>query len=242
MKLPDVEPWGDPGRLHWFGLTSGRYWIETPVGEVLRYTPEIQRFWGSPSPYVDYQVARLLEDLEECLPSVLERVPSDIAAVASDSAWLLRVSHWLQEDAEKPESDRRWDLYDAALGWWRERTIDTAYLSHGPRLKFWRIEDEVFFKWEVENNQKGDTPVFLAPRGQCRIEAPSFQTEAYRFCEAVLSAMRHRIEQIQREGWQRTDCRMDIGELVSEQQRRESLLRELQDRVAVTDWDRVRTI
>jgi hypothetical protein len=65
--ISDIQPWGEPGceNLHWFGLTSGRYWIETPLGEVLRYTPEIMKLWNLPFNYVDYQVARLFEDLQE---------------------------------------------------------------------------------------------------------------------------------------------------------------------------------
>jgi hypothetical protein len=70
--------------LHWSGLTSGRYWIETPHGEVLRYTPEIRKLWNFPFVYVDYQVARLFEDVQEHLPAVLEPVPEDIATFASD--------------------------------------------------------------------------------------------------------------------------------------------------------------
>ena len=241
-EIADIKPWGAPGlaRLHWFGLTSGHYWIQTPTGEVLRYTAEIQRFWGRHSPWVDYQVARLLEDLEECLPNVLEPVPEDIAAVVSDSGWLSSAMHWKEQEIANPERDARWDLYDAAVRWWHDREIDTAYLIHGPRLSFWRVGDHIHFKWKVENNQEGSRQVFLVPRGHCRTEAALFQTEAYAFCDAVLLAMRRRTEQIQQEGWQRTDCALDIGELISEQRRRMACVSELRGRLSVTDWDRVR--
>jgi hypothetical protein len=37
-----IEPWGEDQdrKPHWFGLTSGRYWISTPLGEALRYTDD----------------------------------------------------------------------------------------------------------------------------------------------------------------------------------------------------------
>lgn len=222
-------------------MTSGRYWIETPVGDVLRYTPEIQQFWGCSSPYVDYQVARLLEDIEDRLPVVLEPVPADIGVVISDPAWLSRAAGWSQKEPHNREMEDRWELYDAAMSWWHEREIVTGYLCHGPRLSFWRIGDEVHFRWAVENNQEGDIPVFLVPTGYCRMDSQRFQTAAYGFCEAVLSAMQRRVDQVRQEGWRRTDCHLDIGELMAEQQRRVAFLSVLRDRSSVTDWERVRT-
>ncbi len=72
--MSDIKPWEEPEEpiLHWFGLTSGRYWIETAVGEVLRYTPEIRRLWNIPFVHVDYPIARVFEDLQEHLPAALE--------------------------------------------------------------------------------------------------------------------------------------------------------------------------
>jgi hypothetical protein len=57
----NVDAWGESGRakLHWFGLTSGRYWIETPVGEVLRYTQT--RFLPFTVGRVAMWIIRLLE-------------------------------------------------------------------------------------------------------------------------------------------------------------------------------------
>src|SRR5882762_8970848 len=79
--LGKVPPWGKPGesRLHWYGLTSGRFWIETESGNPLEYTSEIQRSWSLPCRTPDYFVARLFEDLLSILPLVLEPVPGDIA-------------------------------------------------------------------------------------------------------------------------------------------------------------------
>jgi uncharacterized protein DUF5984 len=53
--VEDIGPWGEgeDRKLHWFGLTSGRYWISTPLGEALRYTDEQVKLWDLPSPHVD---------------------------------------------------------------------------------------------------------------------------------------------------------------------------------------------
>jgi hypothetical protein len=118
-RVADVQPWGKPGsaRLHWFGLTSGHYWLATSVGEVLRYTSEIQQRWGLNSPYVDYHIARLFEDLQENLPAVLEPIPSDIASIAFDEQWFSRAREWRDEESDATCSGGRWELYDAALSW-----------------------------------------------------------------------------------------------------------------------------
>jgi len=50
--VEDIGPLGEgeDRKLHWFGLTSGCYWISTPLDEVLRYTDEQVKIWDLPSP------------------------------------------------------------------------------------------------------------------------------------------------------------------------------------------------
>jgi hypothetical protein len=68
--LEKFEPWGegDDRTLHWFGLTSGTYWIE--VGEQRLF--ESVGFEGGSPECLDYQVARLHEDVLAIVPRVLE--------------------------------------------------------------------------------------------------------------------------------------------------------------------------
>jgi hypothetical protein len=135
--VADIEPWGEPGSatLHWFRLTSGRYWIETPHGEVLSYTPKIQKLWNFPHGHVDYQVARMFEDIQEHLPAVLEPVPGEVAVFATNQQWLTRLRSWVEEDGRDQKGIDRWDLYEAAMSWFWEREIDTTHLSHRSRLR-----------------------------------------------------------------------------------------------------------
>jgi hypothetical protein len=102
----------------------------------LRYTAAIQKLWNYRFSYVDYQIARLFEDLQEHLPAMLEPVPEEIAGIVSNPAWLERVARWREEGGERAEIDERWELYESAIAWWHEREIDTAYLSHGPGFLF----------------------------------------------------------------------------------------------------------
>lgn len=241
--IENIEPWGEPGRasLSWFGLTSGRYWIDTPLGEVMAYTPEIRKLWNFPFPYVDYQIARLFEDLQEHLPAMLEPVPEDIAIFASDRSWLERLALWIDSECGESEGLRRWDLNEAAMAWWWQRELDTAYLSHGPRISIWRTNDDVHFRWTTRTNEDRGVPVFAVPAGDVTISLSTFQTAAFGFCEEVLSMMSSRVNDIQSKGWDRADCILNVTALVAEQQAREELFKQVKVQGAETNWPEVRT-
>jgi hypothetical protein len=127
------------------------------------------------------------------------------------------------------------------LAWWHHRELDTGYLIHGPRLSFWRTGADIHFRWTTPNNEDGGTLVYVVPTGYLRMSSAGFQTAAYEFCEAVLSAMRERIGQIQRDGWNRTNCHLDVDGLATEQRQREGFLAASTQRTSVTNWNHVRT-
>ena len=220
--------------LVWFNLRP-----VLDLGEVLRFTVEIQELWNYPFAYVDYYVARFFEDLQEHLPPVLEAVPGDIARVVSNSAWLARAASW-REEGDDEEIDKKWDLYNSAIAWWHDREIDTGYLRNGPWFSFWRTDDDVHLRWATRCNDDRGTAVFLVPSGYFRVSSAAFQSAAFGFCEEVLSAMRQRVEGIQRDGWRRMDCKLDLDELIAEHRHRESRFAALRSQPSVTNWDQVR--
>ena len=114
-------------------------------------------------------------------------------------------------------------------------------IEDGPVLSFWRIEECVHLRWAIANNYEGSTPVFSLPSGHCEIAAGQFENMAYGFCKGVIAAMRKRVESILSTGWQRTDCELNVTELVSEQSRREDIFNRLRLESTGTDWDLVRT-
>jgi hypothetical protein len=241
--ISDIQPWGEPGceNLHWFGLTSGRYWIETPLGEVLRYTPEIMKLWNLPFNYVDYQVARLFEDLQEHLPASLEAVPQDISAHATDRAWLRHVGSWVDDEAcSETEGRRRWALYEAGMSWWWDREIDTGYLTHGPRISVWRTADDVHFRWTTLENEHSGLPVFVVPNGEFTMGLETFKAAVFGFCKKLMAAMHSRLENIRNGGWDRVDCAIDVNRLLAEHQQRNELLSRVECQAIRTDWPGVR--
>jgi hypothetical protein len=240
-EVDDIPPWGCSGHrtLHWFGLTSGRFWIDTPSGEVLRYTEATGAIWPDAKPFVDYQIARLFEDLHECLPATLEPVPQDVAEYVSNEAWLARANHFINEESEE-SAGKRVDLYFEALSFWPDRTINTSYLRQGPELFFWCVGDELRFRWCTRDNLEEGVPVFSLPNGECVVDVASFRLAAFGFCDEVLSYMRQRVERIHKKGWQRSDCSLDIAGLVREQTQREEAFARVKCTTQSTDWSRVR--
>src|SRR4051794_34154431 len=80
-----IQPWGEPGKLSlsWFALSLGEYHLELGGREVLRYSDAAVEYFkrvaprARAGPFVEYQVARLHEDLLQIIPQVLQRVPDD---------------------------------------------------------------------------------------------------------------------------------------------------------------------
>lgn len=237
--VDEIAPWGGSGgqlNLHWFGLTSGNYWISTPLGEVLRYTTEQQKIWNLTSPYVDYNIARLFEDIQDILPFALEPVPADIAALSADRAWHARSVEWMERGEE---SDERLDLWYRANQWWNDRHIDTGYMTSGPNFHFWRVADQVFIRWEQHSGPAG---VWEKPSGQFAIDVAEFQPAVFDFLDKVIMQMGERVQTIATNGWTRPECDLDIQALVREQRERAALVNKNKERRPHTDWNSVRNL
>lgn len=126
------------------------------------------------------------------------------------------------------------------VSWWWERGIDTAYLSHGPRISIWRTNGEVHLRWATRENEDRGVRVFVAPNGDFTMNIRDFHSAAVGFCHEVLSATRRRVEGIQNDGWGRKDCTVDLTRLVAEQIHREGLFAGVQRQVLETNWRDVR--
>ena len=233
-----VPPWGEPGecKLPWYGLTSGRFWIETESGNPLEYTSAIQRSWSLPCKTPDYFVARLSEDLLAILPLVLEPVPADIADRVANPVWRTNAEQW----RDSADNESRWDRWYSATQWWHDRTLDLGYLLHAPELAFWRVGNEVFFQWKADEKENG-VPVWVRSEGKICISAACFENAVFRFCEELLTLMEQRVRTIQQNGWERTDCMLDVDELAKEQMARRESLNDIPHRQQKTDWQQVRT-
>ncbi|GIF42595.1 DUF5984 family protein [Actinoplanes xinjiangensis] len=236
--LDEVEPWGDPPSLHWFGLTDGWYWIEGGGHELLRRTR-----CDDPRPYVDYQVVRLWEDVNLLTPSVLEPVPDDLVAfVASDEDqwkvnWLSYVG--VREEGDDPNAPDHPVV--AAVLWHAERSLDLGYLLNPPYLRFWRTirgdQDEVTVDWRHEDD--GRIGFTAGPAVRFSVPTAEYRDAVQTLDRQLITAMRERVEELERRGGL-PGVDLDLAGLRKEQQNRAGWLRHHLDRTPDTDWAAIR--
>jgi len=230
---PSSTPTGTDPHLSWYTLTFGRYWISTSLGEVLRYTDDTVRRWKLSSRYVDYEIGQLFWDLQEQYRFAMEPVPAELAVIVSDPAWYARAQAKMWAEQESGDESFR-DLWWDALEWWNKRVFCTGYLTAGPSFRIWRVGDEISVRWESD----GEAPeeVWTLPEGEIRISADEFTEACFSFFDELTNAMQERVTNIEREGWQRKDCRLDIDQLVADQRKQAAGLKRLKDKHAETDW------
>ncbi len=237
--MDEIEPWTSKAgpSQSWFGLTSGRYWVETSVGTALQHTEvgRVQR--NLTSPYADYHVARFFEDLQNVLSAVLEPVPSDIAALTANSEWRAAIA--LHKSSEPGNSNYTYDIGEA-FEWRRERSIDSGHLASGPHFNFCRIADAVHVDWETPGDNTKE--IWLTPAGKFTISADNFKIAAERFIYGFLNAMQKRVDDIARNGWQRPDCNLDVPALIREQRKRVLRAHDLLLTTCKTDWPEIRIL
>jgi hypothetical protein len=228
-NIEDIEPWGREPHLSlsWYGLSDGQYCIETDSGRLLEYLDAETgaTFW------CDYQVARLFEDLSEIAPTILLPVPKDVAQ---------RFLAWstLPANKEPPDDDLLAESWFSAQEWWGWRQLDFGYLSAGPRLYFWRTDDDVHLQWRA-HKWEPSYPLTVA-RADQTMPVETFTNAAQSFLQDFVQSMRRRIEAVERDGWRGKPCDIDIPALITEQRFRE---REplIDARIArEADWDTVR--
>lgn len=254
--LESVAPWhdadGSNAHLGWFGLTDGWYWIEAgpkPV-ELFRYSqPLVDTWmreytgasWLEALPHVDYQVARLWEDVLDILPNVLDPVPSQLArALGPDGPWITWEQAATRTAEQALDKQEAWDLLETAAGWWWARRLDTAYLQAGPRIWFWSDGINVHLQWDNRDLILDGQPAWEVVLDQHTVPEMDFLAEVRAFDAHFIAKMRDRIALAQAE-WARLDVAIDPG-IDQEQLARSSRFSQCLEAIAKrepTRWDEV---
>ncbi len=261
--VEDIKPWTTPSRgneksLHWFGLTLGRYWLQTGAGELFRDSPGLLQHWARTYPgvpnecYVDNQVSRLWEDVLGILPTVLEPVPDDLASYlrpggawdswATWDGWTDRAYEWIAGHQEEAGWDEMlgWDKLDAATRWWSSRRLDAGHLTKPPRLWFWREKEQVRLRWDNRGQLIDGRQVWAGASGQVTLPVAEFVAEVQSFDQRLMRAMAERVDSV-RHNWSRPEVRRDWPKLREEHRHRAAQFSKvLAQAPSRTDWDQVR--
>jgi len=225
-----ITPWRSEEKLHlsWFGLTDGWYWINVGNDELFRYTDEILSLWEGPenqipeNNYVDYQVVRFWEDLQEMLPEILEPIPKNILQRIEPGnqglMWRDDVADYLLPD-DRDISDSAYDNFETITSWLAQRRLDVGYLQNGPRIWFWCDEQTMYIHWDNTDIHFEGTPVWTARKGVFSLPVPQFIEEIRAFDYRLIQAMQDHVNSICQH-WSRPEITIDLKSLVSEQEER----------------------
>ncbi|MBN8614226.1 MAG: hypothetical protein J0L92_26745 [Deltaproteobacteria bacterium] len=236
-EIDDVEPWvhGSTRRLHWFGLTDGYSWLRLGDVDVGALRPEIapDPAW----PYLDYQVARVWEDVLEAAAHAFTPVPSDASArVAPDP---VAFAEWLERryrEIDGAGGEDRWDLLEG-FEVWRVREVAPSDALGGVDLSISSTDDEVTLSYRTRD------PVRVEARGFVRLRREDFIAELRRFDRALMNAMRERVRLLVERGGL-AGVEIDLDQLVRDQADREQWLDRALARaeIRVESWDAFRRI
>ncbi|MEZ4730137.1 MAG: DUF5984 family protein [Caldilineaceae bacterium] len=256
LRSPDtITPWlaDNQPYLHWFGLTDGWYWLDVGTDILFQYTEPMLRFWNTPidphpyRAYVDYQVARLWEDVLEQLPSILEPIPDRVLQRLQPG---IAAIHWRDAviDQLVPEhgevTDQAIERLDRATDWLETRWLDVGYLRAGPRIWLWNDGDMISLHWDNRGCIIDDVVVWTATHGTITIPMATFIDEVRSFHARLLGAMHTRIVLAQ-DHWPRPNVQIDLPRLVKQQHERSGWLEQALVKAthrAPTSWDTVVTV
>ncbi len=168
-------------------LTDG--WYDISIGEHRLFCVV-----GGDERGVDYNVARLWEDLLEVAPFALEPLPEPLAdRVAQGDVW----AAWCEQAWDV--DDHEDDLHANALGWWWNRNLSSGHLRHAPRVDMWSRGDDLHLRWR-SLPPEADGPVWCSPSGDAVVSARAFHEELVRFDRELIVAMQNRVDEVAARG------------------------------------------
>jgi hypothetical protein len=242
--------------LSWYDLMHGWYWIDVGKAQLFRYTLAAFNQLDPPSAadgrYVDYFVDRLLADVLDLLPAVLEPIPAQLVErLSSLSAW----NDWLKDrdtwnaarytDTDEADTEayneEEVEVYRSAGDWWSQRHLDTSYLVAGPDIWLWNDGSAIHIGWDNRDRFLDGVSAWEAELGEFSFPSAAFLAEVAAFHQNLIQAMAARVELASRY-WSEPQFALNLMDLHKAQQQQSSRLeRALQtsSHKTPTDWERV---
>lgn len=255
LRHPDnILPWGDSPdtSMDWFGLTEGEYWLDLNGITLYEYTKEVLAGGdANDSIYVEYQVARLIEDWTSIFKSIAEPVPDGFYAISRSNGYLYRfygaVQKWFDNLSKDPSIDVEayQNRYDKTIEWIYSRTLTAMHLTAAPGISFFRNGDNISIVWNADHLTENNIPVWTAQNGEVEIKYELFINEMGDFGNRFFDAMETQVQIAVEKDWGTTHINKD--RLVQEQQDRRS---DFEKKLAIlkgepakrTDWDEINTL
>lgn len=220
LKHPDsIAPWGDAPDtgMDWLGLTEGEYWLDLNKALLYEYTNEVLT-GEEDTPYVEYPLARLTEDLSALFESIATPVPDAFYSIAKSNHYLYRFYGAVQQWLEQLSDEATYDRYEKAIAWIYNRTLIAMHLTGGPGISFFRNGDKMAIVWKADYLTENNKPVWTAGNGELEMPYESFVRAVEDFGERFFSEMDAQVQLAIAKDW--GTAYIDKERLVREQQER----------------------
>jgi hypothetical protein len=226
--IDEIEPWGTPPKLnlHWFGLSDGSYHIDLGDVRLLEYDepPGLPR-------HVEYQLARLHQDLIEMAPFVLAPLPDKMVSLLPDASVASAC-----DILGRRFSNGDHDAVGEALEPFQARKLDSLYLSPGFGVWLWSHGEQVVIEWDNRSCLIDGQPAWTATVGKRELHREDFLEELRSFDRRLMTAMDDRIRAIT-DSWRRSDIRLDLPQIRADHAERSTWLAKALDRPTPScDW------
>lgn len=188
---------GNTRDLVWFWLTDGYYWLN--VGDVQLFKTSAE--WNALHPeshgYAEYQCARLVEDLLELLPQLMEALPPELYSFISTVQKYEELSTALNtlyaRDGDlTPELNNACDVVGSLL--WHGR-LNTGHFAHNARCCFYHNSGSMHVQYDFRGKTENAIPPWAAGTGMYTLPFADFITEVEDLLLRFFLHMDRQIEQ-----------------------------------------------
>lgn len=227
LKEPkDIAVFGSADKgyyLPWFACTDSYYCFDIMGKELLRYSDEyvIKHRMNKSSPYVDYYLIRLVEDLGVILPSILTPIPDDIFYFIQSPFEMENLNQlclrWYAEQDDYP-------LF-SANGWLYDRQLDCGYLRGAPRLYFFHKDTDIIIRWICDYEEEG-TNMWKEKSGEAILSFIDFIQAIEDFLMRFRSQMDSHLDDIL-QNYARPSVKVEPDLLLREHSQRKSQIHQL---------------
>jgi len=210
-ELEAIQPWGTPPEqsLSWFGLTDGFYRLNVGTERLFEYSAVAGRRLLLKYPdaivdRIDYQVARLWEDICEILPDVLNPISEEFVRLLSGPSPSVREwgsGMWRRyELLSDEEAEARHAAFQHATMWLDRRFLDSGYLTAAPHIWFWSTPDIVGISWDNRDRDIEGVHAWSAVHGSFTLPRETFLAEVREFNDRLIGQMAARVDEVCRRG------------------------------------------
>lgn len=249
LKHPTtIKPWGSVG---WFVLSDAEYWLDLGKVKFYEFTEEaLKEFGEASSKFVDYQLARLVDDFSILFEHISESLPEDFYKIAKQESSLFDFYSKAGQKVDALNDENITDEYfyriHKVLEWISNRSLSSMHLSSAPTICFFRNGDKISLVWDADRVTENGNQLWVAEKGNIEIDYDQFVAEVESFKGRLFEAMAEQIKIANSMDWGHfaVDNARRLEEQVERKEKfevRMKFLSNIENNV-VTDWEEIRQV